>query len=517
MSAFEELMAVAELSYDDFDQHTLNSGAQKLVDAGAEIAALKRHVTDHLEGQAQHALLRRLTELEQRTAQGVAGIRSVNAIYQVARSHMRWARDEFAKLDSAPLIDPGFVDFLYKHPYWILSGLVVSTAAYIDYVVDTNIQRREEAAQHVLTTMNSRVLQENNNLQGLQIHSSSVKPYTPVPLGSRSRLGGEDSLGLPVDSGQGSGSSSYVGGSGRSSDWGRVPSSSPGLPKQAVPHAHVSGLGQEADRAVFARPPASGPGSFREPISDPAQLAHIDPFTTPLNPKMSPDGRVTGHLPTPVDRYWDSPAPGRTGMGAFPLASGAVGVAAGAALTRSFHAGSKNSAFPQGSSSATRFGVSPSFSSGTAGASRSGHVLAQGRTFAHGSSFPQRQAPVTGSGIGAQVSRTHTPGSALSMNGTQGASPSLSGRLIPPHTTPNTTSANTGANGAHGGYYGAPHAGGGASDQRKDKPRLRGYSVVRVEEHEVTRADNSAEGFGAGDVTTVKPRAYHDNSDTWED
>ena len=172
---------------------------------------------------------------------------------------------------------------------------------------------REARAQEILNAVNTKGKQE------AQSFASKKDDYVPDAWQSHG------------DDGQQGGAG---GGNGRRGGGGGGGGAGGGLVPTVGAHT-VAGSGSNG----WAYPTAGEPGSPSNPITDPAQLSHIDLTTTPVNQRMTPNGPVGGHMPADVlnvdDPAWRAVPPSGGGAriaGGVLMATSGVG-AAGVAVS----------------------------------------------------------------------------------------------------------------------------------------------------------------------------------------
>ena len=172
---------------------------------------------------------------------------------------------------------------------------------------------REARAQEILNAVNTKGKQE------AQSFASKKGDYVPDAWQSHG------------DDGQQGGAG---GGNGRRGGGGGGGGAGGGLVPTVGAHT-VAGSGSNG----WAYPTAGEPGSPSNPITDPAQLSHIDLTTTPVNQRMTPNGPVGGHMPADVlnvdDPAWRAVPPSGGGAriaGGVLMATSGVG-AAGVAVS----------------------------------------------------------------------------------------------------------------------------------------------------------------------------------------
>ena len=169
---------------------------------------------------------------------------------------------------------------------------------------------REARAQEILNAVNTKGKQE------AQSFASQKDDYVPEAWQSH----GDDGQ----QGGAGGGGNGRRGGGGAGG--GLVPT---------VGAHTVAGSGS----SEWTTPAPGEPGSASNPITDPAQLSHIDLTTTPVNQRMTPNGPVGGHMPADVlnvdDPAWRAVPPSGGGAriaGGVLMATSGVG-AAGVAVS----------------------------------------------------------------------------------------------------------------------------------------------------------------------------------------
>ena len=182
--------------------------------------------------------------------------------------------------------------------------------AYLAALEAKSNEVREARAQEILNAVNTKGKQE------AQSFASQKDDYVPDAWQSH----GDDGQ----QGGAGGGGNGRRGGGGAGG--GLVPT---------VGAHTVAGSGSNG----WAYPTAGEPGSPSNPITDPAQLSHIDLTTTPVNQRMTPNGPVGGHMPADVlnvdDPAWRAVPPSGGGAriaGGVLMATSGVG-AAGVAVS----------------------------------------------------------------------------------------------------------------------------------------------------------------------------------------
>ena len=373
---------------------------------------------------------------------------------------------------------------------------------------------REARAQEILNAVNTKGKQE------AQSFASKKDDYVPDAWQSHGDDGQQD--------GAGGGGNGRRGGGGAGG--GLVPT---------VGAHTVAGSGSNG----WAYPTAGEPGSPSNPITDPAQLSHIDLTTTPVNQRMTPNGPVGGHMPADVlnvdDPAWRAVPP--SGGGAARIAGGvlmatsgvgAAGVAvshgggfsgigglatgvAGSPLRSVAPAGGvlRPSALLGGGAvgrgagvAGMRSGVAPVGSGGAGG--RGGLVGSSGLS----------EARSGGGGAGSARGATGGRGAAGSARGTtggRGAAGSARGAAGVVETR------GAGSRGGVAGRGGAGSARGGAGvvgsgskgrGKKKDEARRRNYEVVRVDG--LDESTVGVMGGGAGSADQLRP-VCRDEGEDW--
>ncbi|WP_175956727.1 hypothetical protein [Schaalia sp. Marseille-Q2122] len=376
--------------------------------------------------------------------------------------------------------------------------------AYLTALREQANREREAAAAAALKTMNAEVA----------AHTQSLKDET-------GRFREEPAGSTHPGSVSGSVAVGGVGAGGGCSGWGVIVGAFGAIAPQGGSGAGSGGVG------VYRRPPAFGPGSRMEPINDPDALRHLDLYKTPLNPKMSSDGPIGGYLPAQVtdgtDPRWSSEA----GRSALPssrasLSAGILGGVGGVVA-----AGSARSLVGQGQGvdvgHRSGVGAGPVFGAGRAGGGLSTATSMSSVSSSTPSVGVARSfgvpgvggfgAPVGGSGTMNAAASTSSAGSAAStassggVGGLRPFAPSGAG------TPGAATTATAGVPGVPGAY--GPGAAGVSSDRKDGKSRV-GYQVVRVRDDE-RRPVRLSEGAGPGDVASMKPLRFDDDTDdSWE-
>ena len=378
---------------------------------------------------------------------------------------------------------------------------------------------REARAQEILNAVNTKGKQE------AQSFASKKDDYVPDAWQSHGDDGQQGGAG-----GGGNGRRGGGGGGG-----GLVPT---------VGAHTVAGSGSNG----WAYPTAGEPGSPSNPITDPAQLSHIDLTTTPVNQRMTPNGPVGGHMPADVlnvdDPAWRAVPPSgggariaggvlmaTSGVGAAGVAvshgggfSGIGGLATGVAgspLRSVAPAGGvlRPSALLGGGAvgrgagvAGMRSGVAPVGSGGAGG--RGGLVGTSGLSEARsGGGAAGSRGGVAGRG-GAGSARG-AAGSARGTTGGRGATGSARGAAGVVETRGAGSRGGVAGRGAAGSARGAAGVVGSGSKGRgkkKDEARRRNYEVVRVD-----GLDESAVGVmggGAGSADQLRP-VCRDEGEDW--
>ena len=392
---------------------------------------------------------------------------------------------------------------------------------------------REARAQEILNAVNTKGKQE------AQSFASQKDDYVPDAWQSHG------------DDGQQGGAGG--GGNGRRGGGGGAGGGGGGLVPTVGAHT-VAGSGSNG----WAYPTAGEPGSPSNPITDPAQLSHIDLTTTPVNQRMTPNGPVGGHMPADVlnvdDPAWRAVPPSgggariaggvlmaTSGVGAAGVAvshgggfSGIGGLATGVAgspLRSVAPAGGvlRPSALLGGGAvgrgagvAGMRSGVAPVGSGGAGG--RGGLVGSSGLSEARsGGGAAGSRGGVAGRGAGsargaAGVVETRGAGSRGGVAG-RGAAGSARGAGsrggVAGRGAAGSARGTTGGRGAAGSARGAAGVVGSGSKGRgkkKDEARRRNYEVVRVDG--LDESTVGVMGGGAGSADQLRP-VCRDEGEDW--
>ena len=399
--------------------------------------------------------------------------------------------------------------------------------AYLSALEEQKNAQREARAKEILDQINTEALAEE------KIIYSPKGDYVPDAWQSH----GDDGQ----QGGAGGGGNGRRGGGGAGG--GLVPT---------VGAHTVAGSGSNG----WAYPTAGEPGSPSNPITDPAQLSHIDLTTTPVNQRMTPNGPVGGHMPADVlnvdDPAWRAVPPSgggariaggvlmaTSGVGAAGVAvshgggfSGIGGLATGVAgspLRSVAPAGGvlRPSALLGGGAvgrgagvAGMRSGVAPVGSGGAGG--RGGLVGTSGLSEARsGGGGAGSRGGVAGRGAAgsargaAGVVETRGAGSRGGVAG-RGAAGSARGAAGVVETRGGAGSrggvAGRGAAGSARGAAGVVGSGSKGRGKKKDEARRRNYEVVRVD-----GLDESAVGVmggGAGSADQLRP-VCRDEGEDW--
>ena len=332
---------------------------------------------------------------------------------------------------------------------------------------------REARAQEILNAVNTKGKQE------AQSFASQKDDYVPDAWQSH----GDDGQ----QGGAGGGGNGRRGGGGGAGG-GLVPT---------VGAHTVAGSGSNG----WAYPTAGEPGSPSNPITDPAQLSHIDLTTTPVNQRMTPNGPVGGHMPADVlnvdDPAWRAVPPSGGGAriaGGVLMATSGVG-AAGVAVS---HGGG----FSGIGGLATGVAGSPLRSVAPAGGVLRPSALLGGGAVGRGAGVAGMRSGVAPVGSGGAGGRGGLVGSsglseARSGGGGAGSRGGVAGR---------------GAAGSARGAAGVVGSGSKGRGKKKDEARRRNYEVVRVDG--LDESTVGVMGGGAGSADQLRP-VCRDEGEDW--
>jgi len=387
---------------------------------------------------------------------------------------------------------------------------------------------REARAQEILNAVNTKGKQE------AQSFASQKDDYVPDAWQSHG------------DDGQQGGADG--GGNGRRGGGG----AGGGLVPTVGAHT-VAGSGSNG----WAYPTAGEPGSPSNPITDPAQLSHIDLTTTPVNQRMTPNGPVGGHMPADVlnvdDPAWRAVPPSgggariaggvlmaTSGVGAAGVAvshgggfSGIGGLATGVAgspLRSVAPAGGvlRPSALLGGGAvgrgagvAGMRSGVAPVGSGGAGG--RGGLVGSSGLSEARsgGGAAGSRGGGAAGSrgGVAGRGGAGSTRGAAgvvetrgAGSRGGGGAGSRGGGAGRGAAGSARGTTGGRGAAGSARGAAGVVGSGSKGRGKKKDEARRRNYEVVRVDG--LDESTVGVMGGGAGSADQLRP-VCRDEGEDW--
>ena len=344
--------------------------------------------------------------------------------------------------------------------------------AYLSALEEQKNAQREARAKEILDQINTEALAEE------KIIYSPKGDYVPDAWQSH----GDDGQ----QGGAGGGGNGRRGGGGAGG--GLVPT---------VGAHTVAGSGSNG----WAYPTAGEPGSPSNPITDPAQLSHIDLTTTPVNQRMTPNGPVGGHMPADVlnvdDPAWRAVPPSGGGAriaGGVLMATSGVG-AAGVAVS---HGGG----FSGIGGLATGVAGSPLRSVAPAGGVLRPSALLGGGAVGRGAGVAGMRSGVAPVGSGGAGGRGGLVGSsglseARSGGGGAGSRGGVAGR---------------GGAGSARGAAGVVGSGSKGRGKKKDEARRRNYEVVRVD-----GLDESAVGVmggGAGSADQLRP-VCRDEGEDW--
>ena len=353
--------------------------------------------------------------------------------------------------------------------------------AYLSALEEQKNAQREARAKEILDQINTEALAEE------KIIYSPKGDYVPDAWQSHGDDGQQGGAG-----GGGNGRRGGGGGNGRRGGGG----AGGGLVPTVGAHT-VAGSGSNG----WAYPTAGEPGSPSNPITDPAQLSHIDLTTTPVNQRMTPNGPVGGHMPADVlnvdDPAWRAVPPSGGGAriaGGVLMATSGVG-AAGVAVS---HGGG----FSGIGGLATGVAGSPLRSVAPAGGVLRPSALLGGGAVGRGAGVAGMRSGVAPVGSGGAGGRGGLVGSsglseARSGGGGAGSRGGVAGR---------------GAAGSARGAAGVVGSGSKGRGKKKDEARRRNYEVVRVD-----GLDESAVGVmggGAGSADQLRP-VCRDAGEDW--
>ena len=340
---------------------------------------------------------------------------------------------------------------------------------------------REARAQEILNAVNTKGKQE------AQSFASKKGDYVPDAWQSHGDDGQQGGAG-----GGGNGRRGGGGGNGRRGGGG----AGGGLVPTVGAHT-VAGSGSNG----WAYPTAGEPGSPSNPITDPAQLSHIDLTTTPVNQRMTPNGPVGGHMPADVlnvdDPAWRAVPPSGGGAriaGGVLMATSGVG-AAGVAVS---HGGG----FSGIGGLATGVAGSPLRSVAPAGGVLRPSALLGGGAVGRGAGVAGMRSGVAPVGSGGAGGRGGLVGSsglseARSGGGAAGSRGGVAGR---------------GAAGSARGAAGVVGSGSKGRGKKKDEARRRNYEVVRVDG--LDESTVGVMGGGAGSADQLRP-VCRDEGEDW--
>ena len=401
--------------------------------------------------------------------------------------------------------------------------------AYLSALEEQKNAQREARAKEILDQINTEALAEE------KIIYSPKGDYVPDAWQSHGDDGQQGGAG-----GGGNGRRGGGGGNGRRGGGG----AGGGLVPTVGAHT-VAGSGSNG----WAYPTAGEPGSPSNPITDPAQLSHIDLTTTPVNQRMTPNGPVGGHMPADVlnvdDPAWRAVPPSGGGAriaGGVLMATSGVG-AAGVAVS---HGGG----FSGIGGLATGVAGSPLRSVAPAGGVLRPSALLGGGAVGRGAGVAGMRsgvAPVGSGGAGGRgglvgssglsearsgggaagsrggVAGRGAAGSARGTTGGRGAAGSARGAAGVVETR-GAGSRGGGAAGSRGGVAGRGAAGSarGAAGvvgsgskgrgKKKDEARRRNYEVVRVDG--LDESTVGVMGGGAGSADQLRP-VCRDEGEDW--
>ena len=357
--------------------------------------------------------------------------------------------------------------------------------AYLSALEEQKNAQREARAKEILDQINTEALAEE------KIIYSPKGDYVPDAWQSH----GDDGQ----QGGAGGGGNGRRGGGGAGG--GLVPT---------VGAHTVAGSGSNG----WAYPTAGEPGSPSNPITDPAQLSHIDLTTTPVNQRMTPNGPVGGHMPADVlnvdDPAWRAVPPSGGGAriaGGVLMATSGVG-AAGVAVS---HGGG----FSGIGGLATGVAGSPLRSVAPAGGVLRPSALLGGGAVGRGAGVAGMRsgvAPVGSGGAGGRGGLVGSSGLSEARSGGGGAGSRGGGAGRGAAGSARGTTGGRGAAGSARGAAGVVGSGSKGRGKKKDEARRRNYEVVRVD-----GLDESAVGVmggGAGSADQLRP-VCRDEGEDW--
>ena len=432
----------------------------------------------------------------------------------------------------------------------------VTGRAYIAALEAQNNEKREAAADAILDKLNQ---QGSDHASGLYTQMDDYTPKAWQPVGASVGAAVADAarnvlnrVGRSNGGGGGGGGGAHVNGGG-------------GLSSVTTGASGTSG---------WVRPTGDQPGSISNPITDPNQLAHIDVTSTPINPRMTPNGPAGGHMPADVlnanDPAWRATPPvggnvariaggtlvaGTTaGVGGLAAARGGGGFSgigglatgsSGSALRSVAPAGGvlRPSTMPGGAAGVSgrggvggagmRSGMSPVGSSGSGGAgSRGGAGLAgrggvgaagRGGVVGTGGQSGARSAGVAGRGGAGAAGRgggAGRGGAGVAGRGGAGvAGRGAAGRggvsgVLGREAGAGSARGGAGAAG-RGGAGGRGVLGGGSSagrGEKKKETQRRNYDVVRIDG--IEEQSTGLVGGAAGSADQLKPLS-RDSGEDW--
>ena len=276
----------------------------------------------------------------------------------------------------------------------------------------------------------------------------------------------------------------------------------------------------------WAYPTAGEPGSPSNPITDPAQLSHIDLTTTPVNQRMTPNGPVGGHMPADVlnvdDPAWRAVPPSGGGAriaGGVLMATSGVG-AAGVAVS---HGGG----FSGIGGLATGVAGSPLRSVAPAGGVLRPSALLGGGAVGRGAGVAGVRsgvAPVGSGGAGGRGGLAGTSGQSEARSGAAGSRGGVAGRGAAGSARGAAGVVETRGAGSRGGVAGRGAAGSarGAAGvvgsgskgrgKKKAEARRRNSEVVRVDG--LDESTVGVMGGGAGSADQLRP-VCRDEGEDW--
>lgn len=519
MTNYNRLRSLKDLSYNDYDVLTLESGKESVASSRQELEQVSAQLEEVMSGEALNAAQQELSALNERLAEKERLIDAFIGHHNRARESMRRALAAYEELPDQ-LVDSQTEHWVQNERRLFVEDYYVTPEAYLTALREQANRKREAAAAAALATMNAEVAAHT---QSLAEEDGKRRELPNADGGSDPNYG---NTALNAAAASAAGASALAGA--RRGLFGSIAA-------QASTGAAAGGAGLASAAGVYRRPPASGPGSRYEPVNDPQALRHLDLYKTPINPRMSSDGPIGGYLPAQVtdgtDPRWSSEAArsavpstrASVSAGILGGVGGAVGAGSMSLVNRS-QAGTVpgrelfgiNPALRAGGTSAGGLSTATSIS----GLTGSAHSTASGGMSGTASSATGAASAVRPFGVPGPDGRiTPTVGTPGGMN-PAGAGGAAAGG-VRSFATPGAPGAGAGTpgGGTAAGMPGAPGAyapgvAGGTSDRKDGKNRI-GYEVVRVRDDE-RRPFTLSEGAGPGNSANVKPYIPEDADDSWE-